>query len=83
MTCINIHPPIRRVGDRRAKFELEPVSSVSCLASEGKSRLVVGAGAEITIEQWGSDKLVQIGFYHCYMQVCTGYCHIQEFLALV
>ena len=30
---------------------------------------MVGAGAEITIEQWGSDKLVQIGFYHCYMQV--------------
>jgi cleavage and polyadenylation specificity factor subunit 1 len=72
---------LRRVGDRTAKFELElnfvydkeitigPVTSVSCLASEGKSRLVVGAGAEITIEQWGSDKLVQIGFYHCYMQV--------------
>ena len=49
---------LRRVGDRTAKFELElnfvhdkeitigPVTSVSCLASQGKSRLVVGAGAE-------------------------------------
>lgn len=48
---------------------LGPVTSLSCLTSEGKNRLVVGAGAEITIEQWTGAKLVQVGFFHVNMQV--------------
>ena len=48
---------------------LGPVTSLSCLTSEGKHRLVVGAGAEITIEQWTGDKLLQVGFFHVNMQV--------------
>ena len=72
---------LKRVGDRTGKFEIEmnflydkdisigPVTSVNCLACEGTSRLVVGAGAEITLEQWGNDILTQVGFYHCYMHV--------------
>lgn len=72
---------IKRSGDRTGKFEAEmnflydkdmslgPVTNVNCLSAEGKNRLIVGAGAEITIEQWGSGKLTQIGFYHCNMQV--------------
>jgi len=72
---------LKRIGDRTAKFELEmnfvydkeislgPVTSVNCLTADGNSRLAVGAGAEITIEQWGSEKLTQVGFFHCNMQV--------------
>jgi Pre-mRNA cleavage and polyadenylation specificity factor len=72
---------LRRTGDRTAKFELElhfvydkeislgPVTALNGLTCEGKSRLIVGAGAEITLEQWGSDKLTQVGFFHCYMQI--------------
>lgn len=48
---------------------LGPVTSLSCLMSEGKNRLVVGAGAEITIEQWTGAKLLQVGFFHVNMQV--------------
>jgi cleavage and polyadenylation specificity factor subunit 1 len=46
-----------------------PVTSVHTLASENCSRLIVGAGNEITIEQWGGGKLTQVGFFHCHMQV--------------
>ncbi len=72
---------LKRIGDRTRNFELElnffydkkislgPVTSVGCLIAEGKSRMVIGAGAEINIEQWGGNKLTQVGFFHCYMQV--------------
>ncbi len=72
---------IKRIGDRTGKYEAElnfvyekemslgPVTDITCLTAEGRSRLIVGAGAEITIEQWGNDKLTQVGFFHCYMQV--------------
>lgn len=46
-----------------------PVTSLSCLSSEGKNRLVIGAGADINVEQWGNDKLTQVGFYRATMQV--------------
>lgn len=46
-----------------------PVTSLNCLACDDKSRLVVGAGAEVTVEQWGSGKLTQVGFFHANMQV--------------
>ena len=50
-------------------MSLGPVTSVGCLLADGKGRMIVGAGAEITIEQWGNGKLTQVGFFHCYMQV--------------
>lgn len=46
-----------------------PVSSLNCLVSEGKHRLVIGAGADINIEQWGADKLTQVGFFRATMYV--------------
>jgi len=48
---------------------LGPVTSLTCLSCENKSRLVVGAGAEITVEQWGNNRLTQVGFFHANMQV--------------
>lgn len=46
-----------------------PVTSLSCLVSEGKKRLVIGAGADINVEQWGADKLTQVGFFRATMTV--------------
>jgi cleavage and polyadenylation specificity factor subunit 1 len=46
-----------------------PVTSLSCLAVEGKSRLIIGAGADVNVEQWGNDKLTQVGFFRATMQV--------------
>ena len=46
-----------------------PVTSLSCLSCDSKTRLVVGAGAEVTIEQWNSEKLTQVGFFHAQMHV--------------
>lgn len=46
-----------------------PVTSLSCLISEGKNRLVVGAGADVNVEQWGNGKLTQVGFFRATMQV--------------
>ena len=46
-----------------------PVASLGCLRCEGVNRVVIGAGAEVTVEQWGEDKLTQVGFFHANMQV--------------
>lgn len=46
-----------------------PVTSVSCLTCEGKSRLVLGAGADVNVEQWGGGKLTQVGFFRATMLV--------------
>ncbi|VEU41818.1 unnamed protein product [Pseudo-nitzschia multistriata] len=46
-----------------------PVTTLSCLNIEGKSRLLIGAGADINVEQWGNDKLTQVGFFRATMQV--------------
>ena len=46
-----------------------PVTSLSCLVVEGKSRLIIGAGADVNVEQWGNDKLTQVGFFRATMQV--------------
>ena len=46
-----------------------PVTCLRCLSSEGKNRLVIGAGADINVEQFGNGKLTQIGFYRATMQV--------------
>jgi len=46
-----------------------PVTSLTCLASDGKNRLIIGAGADVNIEQWGNDKLTQVGFFRATMHV--------------
>lgn len=72
---------LKRIGDQKDAHEIEmsflyekeismgPVTSITQLTTEGKGRLVVGAGAEITVEQWGLGKLTQVGFFHAHMQV--------------
>jgi hypothetical protein len=37
-----------------------PVSTVSCLEEEGNNRLVIGAGADVNVEQWGNERLTQV-----------------------
>ena len=46
-----------------------PVTSLSCLTSEGKHRLVIGAGADINVEQWGNGRLTQVGFFRATMMI--------------
>lgn len=46
-----------------------PVSSLSCLRCEGRNRLVIGAGADVNVEQWGKGKLTQVGFFRANMQI--------------
>lgn len=46
-----------------------PVTTLSCLSNEGKKRMVVGAGADVNVEQWGNDKLTQVGFFRATMHV--------------
>jgi len=46
-----------------------PVTSLSCLTCDNTTRLVVGAGAEVAIEQWNAEKLTQVGFFHAQMHV--------------
>lgn len=40
---------------------LGPVTCLSSLKSENIHRIVIGAGAEVTVEQWGNGKLTQVG----------------------
>ena len=58
-----------------------PVTSLSCLSSDGKNRLVIGAGADINVEQWGNGKLTQVGFFRATMQVLD-ICIFKNFLLL-
>jgi hypothetical protein len=46
-----------------------PVTTVGCLNVDGKMRLVFAAGADVNIEQWGNEKLTQVGFFRATMQV--------------
>jgi len=46
-----------------------PVTSLSCLVSEGKNRLIIAAGADINVEQWSADKLTQVGFFRATMSI--------------
>jgi hypothetical protein len=46
-----------------------PVTSLSCLACEGRNRIVIGAGADINVEQWGNGRLHQVGFFRANMQI--------------
>ncbi|KAL9181780.1 hypothetical protein ACHAXT_012123 [Thalassiosira profunda] len=66
----NQDPPLELFLKSEKDMALGPVTSLSSLRSgEDIYRIVVGAGAEITVEQWGSGKLTQVGFYHAHMQV--------------
>jgi len=62
-----VEAEVKYVYDK--EISIGPVTSLSNLTCEGKSRLVVGAGAEVTIEQWGNNKLLQVGFFHANMHV--------------
>lgn len=57
----NIKDPLQLVLKSEKHMALGPVTSLSSLNSEGVYRAVVGAGAEVTVEQWGSGKLTQVG----------------------
>ena len=46
-----------------------PVTTLSCLASEGKQRLIIGAGSDVNVEQWGNEKLTQVGFFRATIQI--------------
>jgi hypothetical protein len=59
-----------------------PVTSLSCLSSEGRNRLVVGAGSDVNIEQWGSNgRLTQVGFFRATMHI-SDITHFKNFLLL-
>ena len=70
--------PGRRLSSQVAHLSLTyekeifhgPVTSLSCLSAEGKNRLVIGAGADVNLEQWGKNgKLTQVGFFRATMQI--------------
>ena len=61
--------PLQLALKSEKEMALGPVTSLSSLKTEDKYRMVVGAGAEVTVEQWGGGKLTQVGFYHAHMQV--------------
>ena len=54
-------PPLELMLKSEKVMALGPVTSLSSLKSEDMYRIVVGAGAEITVEQWGNGKLTQMG----------------------
>jgi cleavage and polyadenylation specificity factor subunit 1 len=58
-----------------------PVTSLSCLTAEGKHRLVIGAGADVNVEQWGNERLTQVGFFRATMHILD-ILHFKNFLLL-
>ena len=58
-----------------------PVTSLTCLSSDGKNRLIIGAGSDINVEQWVNGGLLQVGFYRATMQVLDIH-HFKNFLLL-
>lgn len=58
-----------------------PVTTLSCLNTEGRSRLVIGAGADVNVEQWGMKKLTQVGFFRATMQILD-IMHFKNFFIL-
>ena len=50
-------------------MQMGPVTCLTSLESDNKTRLVVGAGAEVTVEQWTGSNLLQVGFFHANMHV--------------
>ena len=65
--------PTSRVASLNLAYEKEifhgPVTTLTCLSIEGKNRLLLGAGCDVNIEQWGNDKLTQVGFFRATMQI--------------
>eukprot|EP00956_Cyclotella_meneghiniana_P000420 scaffold493_cov74-Cyclotella_meneghiniana.AAC.3 len=70
--------PFELVKRSEKEITIGPVTYLASLHSDDIYRVVVGAGAEVTVEQWGSKKLSQnvnerqlsqVGFYHAHMQV--------------
>lgn len=55
--------PLELMLKSEKEMALGPVTSLSSLKSEDIYRIVVGAGAEVTVEQWGGGKLTQMGEY--------------------
>jgi cleavage and polyadenylation specificity factor subunit 1 len=45
------------------------VTTLDCLSVEGKNRLILGAGADVNVEQWGNGKLTQVGFFRATMHI--------------
>lgn len=62
-------PLFELVNVSEKEIAIGPVTHLASLHSDDIYRVVVGAGAEVTVEQWGSQKLTQVGFYHAHMQV--------------
>ena len=60
-------------AELKLRYEKEvfhgPVTTLECLSIDGKNRLVVGVGADVNIEQWGNDRLTQVGFFRATMEV--------------
>lgn len=54
-------PPLELMLKSEKEMALGPVTSLSSLKADDIYRIVVGAGAEVTVEQWGSGKLTQMG----------------------
>merc|ERR1711981_524663 len=46
------------------EIRLGPVTALAGICCDGKRNLIIGAGSEVTIEQWKDRKLQQIGFHH-------------------
>jgi cleavage and polyadenylation specificity factor subunit 1 len=65
----NKKPHLQLTLKLEKEMALGPVTSLSLLKSEGKYHMVIGANAEVTMEQWGNGKLTQVGFYHAHMQL--------------
>lgn len=66
-----------RISSQAAELELVyekdifhgPVTTLTCLSSEGTYRLIIGAGADVNVEQWGNGKLTQVGFFRATMHI--------------
>lgn len=54
-------PPLEMTLKSEKEIALGPVTNLASLKSDDIYRVVVGAGAEVTVEQWGSGKLTQVG----------------------
>eukprot|EP00977_Amphora_coffeiformis_P016349 scaffold5020_cov179-Amphora_coffeaeformis.AAC.2 len=62
-----------RIASLTLAYEKEifhgPVTTLTCLSVEGKNRLMLGAGSDVNVEQWGNGKLTQVGFFRATMQI--------------
>jgi len=70
---LQVKPSENRVAEISLVYQKDvyhgPVSSLSCLSVEGCNRLVIGAGSDVNIEQWGNEMLTQVGFFRATMDI--------------